>query len=95
MDLAQVGQLCEGMLVSERNEEHAVVGQGRENGVDGHFLSSSEGTGGNEGTGVLATEGTLGPEATSGIPEGLWEIHVSASVILSDGRRGKSGITFH
>ena len=71
MDLIQVGQEREGGLVPEGNEEDTVVGQGRESGVDSHFLSSTKGTGGNEDTGVLAAEGTLGPESTSGIPEGL------------------------
>ena len=69
--LVQVGQEREGSLVPKGNEEDTVVGQGRDGSVDGHFLASTKGTGGNEDTGVLSTESTLGPESASGIPESL------------------------
>jgi len=71
VDLVQVGQEREGGLVPEWNEEDTMVGQGGEGSVDGHFLTSTKGTGGNEDTGILSTERTLGPESTSGIPESL------------------------
>lgn len=71
VNLVQVGQEREGSLVPEWYEEDTVVGQGREGSIDGHFLTSTEGTGGNEDTSVLSAESTLGPESTSGIPESL------------------------
>lgn len=95
VNLVQVGQKREDVLITERNEDNAVVGQGRERGVDSHFLSSTRSTGGNEDTGVLSCEGTLSPETTGSIPEGLRRIHVSVSIILSNRRGGESGITFH
>ena len=69
--------------------------QGRECGVDSHFLSSTRGTGGNEDTGVLASESTLSPETTSGIPEDLRRVRVSVLIILSNRRGDESEITFH
>jgi len=71
VNLVQVGQKGEDVLITERGEDDAVVGQGRECGVDSHFLSSTRSTGGNEDTGVLSSEGTLSPETTGSIPEGL------------------------
>ena len=76
VDLAQVTQLREDRLITERNEDDAVMGQGGESGIDGHFLPSTRGTGGNEDTGVLARESTLDPEATSSIPKDLWRVMI-------------------
>lgn len=95
MDLGQVSQEREDGLVAERNEDDTVVAQGRESGVDGHFLPSTRGAGGNKDAGVLASEGTLSPEPTGGIPKGLRRIRGSVSVILSNRRSDVSGITFH
>lgn len=68
---AQVGQERENGLVAEGNEDDTVVSQGREGGVDSHFLSSTRGAGGNKDTGVLASKGTTTPETTGSVPEGL------------------------
>jgi len=95
VNLVQVGQKREYVLITERNEDDAVVGQGGERGVDSHLLSSTRSTGGNEDTGVFSSEGTLSPETTGSIPEGLRRIHVSVSIILSNRRGDESGITFH
>jgi len=95
VNLGQVAQEREDVVVAERDEEDTVVGQGRECGVDGHFLSSTRGTGGNEDAGVLASESTLSPETTSSIPEDLRQVCVSVLVILSNRRGGESEITFH
>jgi hypothetical protein len=86
--LLQVGQKRENVLVAERNKNDTVVGQRRERGVDGHFLPSARGTGGNKDTGVLASEGTTSPETTRGIPEDLRRIGRSVHDILSIGRGG-------
>lgn len=95
MNLAQVGQLGEDILVTERNEDDTVVGQGGERAVDGHLLASTRSAGGNEDTGVLSSESTLSPEATGSIPVCLLRIRVSVSVILSNRRGDELGITFH
>ena len=65
-----------------------MVGQSRESGIDGHFLSSTRGTSGNKDASVLASEGTLKPETTSGIPEHLSWILELVIVILSIRRGG-------
>lgn len=85
MHLFQVGQEGEDGAVAERNEEDTVVGQGGEGGIDGHFLTSTRGTRGNEDTGVLASEGAASPETTGGIPEGLCCSQPSLSYLF---RRG-------
>ena len=71
MDLAKVGDLREGLGVTERNVENSMVSEGRHGGNGGRLLTTTEGTGGDEETGVLAVETTAGPESTGLVPEGL------------------------
>lgn len=71
MDLVEVGELGEGVLVSEGNEDDAVVDESREGGDNGALLSSSKSSGGDEDTSVLAGEASTCPQATGGVPESL------------------------
>lgn len=71
VDLSQVGELSEGGLVAQRNVEETVVSEGAQRGDSSGLLTTTEGTGGDEDTGVLAPEATSGPDAASLVPEGL------------------------
>lgn len=71
MDLLQVSQLGKGVLVAQRNVDETVVSEGAHGGDGSRLLATTESTGGNEETGVLAPVTTSGPDGASGIPEGL------------------------
>lgn len=71
VDLLQVGQLGKGMLVAQGNVDESVVSEGAHGGDGSRLLATTESTGGNEKTGVLAPVTTSGPDGASGIPEGL------------------------
>lgn len=70
-DLAQVGQDAEGGLVAQRDEDHAVVHEGRHGADDGGLLASARGGGADEHAGVLAPEGSGLPLAAGLVPEDL------------------------
>jgi hypothetical protein len=71
-DFGEVDELAEGLCVTERNEDEAVVGEGAHHGEGGGFLSSSEGCGGDEEAGVFTVETTGLPLAAGLVPEGLY-----------------------
>lgn len=71
VDFLHVGQLSEGMSVTERNVDHSVVSKGGKSVHNSGFLSSSESSGRHEHTGVFASKGAARPELTCSIPEGL------------------------
>jgi hypothetical protein len=75
--------LTEGGLVSERNVDEAVVGQGAHAGNSSALLSATKGAGANEHAGVLAPEGALRPLLAGGVPEGL-ELGGEISVTRGD-----------
>lgn len=71
MHFAQVRELRKCVLVSERDEDDAMVSECRHGVRDGAFLSTTWGGRGDENTGVLSVKGTLAPEPACCIPEGL------------------------
>lgn len=69
--LGVVSELLEDVLVSEGNEDDAVVREGGHAGeVDGFLASTLTGSA-DEETSVLAHKGTGSPKSTSGVPEDL------------------------
>lgn len=89
MDLLQVGELREDGLVAERDVDEAVVGEGAHGGNGSRLLATTEGTGGNEETGVLAPIATRGPDTTGPVPEGL---PLSGEVTVASGDTEKDGV---
>ena len=89
VDLVEVGELTEGVLVTQRNVDEAVVGESAHASNSGGLLATSEGTGRDEQTGVLASVATGGPDGTRGIPEGL---PLSGEVSVTSGDTEKDGI---
>lgn len=81
VNLAQAGHLGKGLGVTEGHVDDAVMGEGRHGGEGGGFLSTTEGTGGDEESGQLAVETTRGPLLASLVPEGLGVV-VSTSVCI-------------
>lgn len=71
VDLSQVRELSEGGLVAQRDVEEAVVSEGAHGSNGGRLLATTEGTGGDEQTGVLAPEATSSPDTAGAVPEGL------------------------
>lgn len=71
MDLLQVSQLGKGVLVAQRNVDETVVSEGAHGGDGSRLLATTESTGGDEETSVLAPVTTGGPDGASSIPEGL------------------------
>lgn len=71
VDLAQAGQLGEGGLVAQRDVEEAVVSKGAHGSKGSGLLATTEGTGRDEETGILAPVATSGPDTTGLVPEGL------------------------
>ena len=59
--LGNVGQLSESVLVSEGNEDHAVVGEGRDCVCSRHFLSTAGAGSRHEDAGVLPVKRSLCP----------------------------------
>lgn len=89
MDLAQVGQLSESVLVSQRDVDHAVVGKGA-HGRDGSgLLTTAHGGSRDEHAGILAPEATGGPDAAGLIPEGF---PLSREVTEASGDTEENGI---
>ena len=70
VDLVQVGQLTEGGLVAQRNVDQAVVGKSTHGSESSGLLATTQGTGRDEETGVLAPVATSGPDTTGLVPEG-------------------------
>lgn len=89
MDLLQVGELREDGLVAERDVDEAVVGEGAHGGNGGRLLATSDGTGGDKETGVLAPVATRGPDATGFVPEGL---PLSGEVTVASGNTEEDGV---
>lgn len=89
MDLVEVGELTECVLVTQRNVDEAVVGESAHASNSSGLLATSEGTGGDEQTGVLASVATSGPDGTGGIPEGL---PLSGEVSVTSGNTEKDGV---
>lgn len=71
VDLVEVGEVSEGGLVSERDVDESVMGQGGHAGDSSALLSATEGSGGDEETSVLAPERTLRPLLSRLVPECL------------------------
>lgn len=74
VDLAQVGKLAKGVLVTERHVLDAVVDEGGHCGDGGRLLSSARASGGDEETGGFTVEGTGSPELTGTVDESLKHI---------------------
>lgn len=101
VDLLEVGKERECSLVAERNVEETVVGEGAHGSDSSGLLATTEGTGRDEETGVLAPEATSSPDATGAVPEGLplgGEVAVAGGdtqkesiVLLEDGGVGEGG----
>lgn len=71
MDLFQVRQEPEGSLVAERNEVETVVSESAHGSNGGRLLTTTQGTRGDEQTGILAPVAAGGPDAAGLVPEGL------------------------
>lgn len=71
-DFREVDELAEGLCVTERDVDEAVVGEGAHHGNGSGLLSSSCRCGGDEETGVFTKEATGLPLATGLVPEGLY-----------------------
>jgi hypothetical protein len=71
MNFFDVGQLSEGIFVSQWDVDDTVVRQNGDGVEDGGFLSSSETGGGNKHACVFSRVCTRGPHAASGVPECL------------------------
>ena len=89
MDLGEVGQLGKAMLVAQRNVDEAVVSEGAHGGNSSGLLTTTESTGGDEQTSVLARVATSGPDGARGIPEGL---PLSGEVTVTGGDTEQDGI---
>jgi hypothetical protein len=68
---SQVVDIVLTVLVSERNVDEAVVGEGAHGSKSSGLLSSTLGAGGDEETSILAPVRSLGPLLASLVPEGL------------------------
>ena len=71
VDLRQVGELGERVLVPERDEDDAVVGEGGNGVADRHLLPATNGRGRDEDGRVLAVQRAGAPETAGRIDEGL------------------------
>lgn len=71
MHFVQVCELREDGLVAKRDVDHAVVGKCAHGGNAGGLLAASEGSGGDEETGVFTPEAALLPLTTRAVEEGL------------------------
>lgn len=71
MDLFQVRQEPEGSLVTEGNEVETVVSESAHGSNGGRLLTTTQGTRGDEQTGILAPVAAGGPDAAGLVPEGL------------------------
>jgi hypothetical protein len=83
--------LTESSLVSKRNVDESVMGQGRHAGNSRALLSSTKSTRANEHSGVLAPEASLGPLLSSLVPESLelcWEVSVTRGDTEQDAVKG-------
>lgn len=89
MDLSQVRELSKGGLVAQRDVEEAVVGESAHGSNGGRLLATTEGTSGDEQTGVLAPEATGGPDTAGAVPEGL---PLSREVTVTGGDTEEDGI---
>lgn len=71
MDLVEVCELGEGVLVSKRDVEEAMVDKTGDCVSCNGLLAAVGSRGGDEDACVLAVEGSRGPEGAGGVPEGL------------------------
>ena len=72
VDLIEVGQLSEGVLITHRDVEDPVVGEGRQGVESRGFLTSAGSASGDEDACVLASKGTRCPEGAGRVPESLY-----------------------
>lgn len=84
MDLFDVGQLSEGIFISQWDVDDTVVRQNRDGVEDGGFLSSSETGGGNKYACVFTRVGTRGPHAASCVPECLFDKNQNNDIIFKN-----------
>lgn len=90
-DLRSVGENAESVLIAQRNEDHSVVGKGR-NGVEGSdFLPTALSTSGDENADVFAVEFTLCPETAGGVDECL---PLTREVTITSGDTEEESIEF-
>jgi hypothetical protein len=75
MDLVEVGQLTEGLAITERHIDDAVVGQGGHGREGGRLLAATGGACRDEDAGQLSPEATSSPLLASLVPEGLLQEH--------------------
>ncbi len=71
MNFREIGDITEGVRVTEGDVEDTVVGQGGKGGDDSCLLTSTMGSSRDKDTSILSSELTTSPEGTSGIPERL------------------------
>lgn len=71
VDLREVGKLAKGLGVAERDVVEAVVSKGGHGSKSSGLLATTEGTGGDEETSLLAVEATRRPDTAGLVPEGL------------------------
>lgn len=71
MDLLEVGDIGEGLGVTKRNVDDAVVSEGGHGRDGGRLLATAGGAGGDEEAGLLAPVAAGSPDATGLVPESL------------------------
>lgn len=71
MDLGEVGELAKDVLVSQRNEVEAVMGQSAQRSDRSRLLTTTGAGSRDEKAGVLAVVTTGGPLLASRVPESL------------------------
>ncbi|ANB15925.1 hypothetical protein AWJ20_3569 [Sugiyamaella lignohabitans] len=81
-DFLQVGQNVEVVLITKRNIDDTMMGQGGQRVEDSDLLTTTGGTGRNKYTGIFTPESTRSPQTTSSIPEGL---PLSGEVTITSG----------
>jgi hypothetical protein len=89
MDLGEVGEERESGLVAKRGVDETVVGEGAHRSDSSGLLATTEGTGGDEETSILAVETTGCPDTTSAVPEGL---PLGRKVTVTGGDTEENGI---
>ena len=89
VDLLKVGKLTEGGLVAQGNVDETVVSQSAHGSNGSRLLATTEGTGGDEETGILAPVTTRGPDTASLVPEGF---PLGREVTVASGNTEQNGI---
>lgn len=89
VNLVEVGEEGEGILVTQRDVDEAVVGEGAHGGNRSGLLATTGTSSGDEDTSVLAPEATSGPDGAGSIPEGL---PLCREVTVAGGNTEEDGI---